>query len=143
MSIQPGAALYTQGFGTRPENVEVPVVTNVAPSSNNVNYPIGKRWINTASNTEYILTSSSMTANVITPVWTLLGTNSGPLNTLSDTANTTITPAAGNIQIAGTASQITSTAGSGAPHFVFTFFDYCSWFSYHYNYTDGRDQCDD
>lgn len=113
MTFQPGANLYTQGFGSRPENVEVPVVSLVAPSITQVNYPIGKRWIDTTSNTEYVLTSNPMVGNVITAAWTLLGTNTGALNTLSDTIGTTVTPSAGNIQIAGTASEITSTAGSG------------------------------
>jgi hypothetical protein len=45
VSIQPGANLYTQGFGSRPESVEVPFVTNRAPLTTDINYPIGKRWI--------------------------------------------------------------------------------------------------
>lgn len=107
-----GANVYTQGFGSRPENVEVPILSLVAPNSQNFNYPIGKRWINTATNTEYVLTSISTIGGTSTATWTLLGTNSGALNTLSDDSNTTTSPSAGNIQLAGTSDQIATTAGS-------------------------------
>jgi hypothetical protein len=43
----------------------------------------------------------------------LLGSNGGALNTLSDDAATTVTPVSNNIQLAGTANQIKTTAGSG------------------------------
>jgi hypothetical protein len=115
MTIQPGANLYTQGFGSRPENVEVPVISNVAPTANNyTNIPVGKRWIDTASNTEYVLTSISTVGGSPTATWTLLGSASGSLNTLSDQSASVVTPSAGNIQLNGTAGQITTTAGSGS-----------------------------
>jgi hypothetical protein len=114
MTFQPGAILYTQGFGSRPENVEVPHIDNRAPSIMDVNfYPIGKRWINITANTEYTLTSFTSSQGVVSAVWTLLGTNGGALNTLSDGSSTTVTPVSNNIQIAGTNGQIASTAGSG------------------------------
>jgi hypothetical protein len=114
MTFQNGAMLYTQGFGSRPENVEIPHLDTRAPTSSDVNgYPIGKRWINTATNTEYVLTSTTSSMNVTTPTWTLLGTNSGALNTLTGDSGGAISPSAGNITLAGTANQIT-TAGSGS-----------------------------
>jgi hypothetical protein len=113
MSIQPGAALYTQGFGTRPENVEVPVISTVSPGPNFYNYPIGKRWINSVANIEYTLTSISTIGGVSNAIWTTLGTVAGPIDTLTDGSSTVVTPVASNIQIAGTAGQIVSTAGSG------------------------------
>jgi hypothetical protein len=112
MTIQPGAAVYTQSFGTRPENVEVPVISTVAPNVNNYKYPIGKRWIDTVTNTEYVFTSLSTIGGVASATWTLLGAAAGALNTLSDGSSTLVTPSAGNIQIAGTPSQIATTAGS-------------------------------
>jgi hypothetical protein len=113
MSFQNGAMLYTQGFASRPENVEIPHLDTRAPTSADVNfYPIGKRWINTATNTEYVLTSISSSANVMSATWTLLGTNTGALNTLTGDSGGAISPSAGNITLAGTANQIT-TIGSG------------------------------
>jgi len=49
MTIQSGAVLNTQGFGNRPENVEIPHVDVRNPSSLDTGrgfFPIGKRWIN-------------------------------------------------------------------------------------------------
>lgn len=47
MSIpsQPGAVLYPQAFGIRPENVEVPVYSNREPTAQDVQFPVGKEWI--------------------------------------------------------------------------------------------------
>lgn len=112
MTTQPGANLYTQGFGSRPESVEVPVITNVAPSAINVNgFPIGKRWINTSTNTEYALTSISSSGGVTTGTWTLLGAGSGDLNTLTTQDSVVVSPSAGNINIIG--SNTLTTTGSG------------------------------
>jgi len=112
MTIPPGGNLYTQGFGSRPENVEVPHIDTRAPTTTDILYPVGKRWINTSSNTDYTLTSFSSSGGTLTANWTLLGTNTGALNTLSD-GTTTVNPTAGNIEILGTASQITSTGTNG------------------------------
>lgn len=56
MMFQPGADVYTQGFGSRPENVEVPHIDLRAPNTTDYFYPIGKRWINSVTQTEYVLT---------------------------------------------------------------------------------------
>ncbi len=109
---QPGANLYSQGFGSVPAGVAIPHLDTRAPATTDILYGLGKRWVNTASNTEYTLTSLAASGGVTSATWTLLGTNTGALNTLSDTASTTISPSAGNIQIAGTSSQISATAGS-------------------------------
>lgn len=112
MSSQPPAMLYTQGFGSYPENVEIPVVSTASPGTNNINYPIGKRWINTSANAEYVLTSKTTSAGVTTGAWQITASPTGAIATLTGDSGTA-TPAAGNIQIAGTASQI-STIGAGA-----------------------------
>lgn len=111
MSIQPGAMLYTQGFGSRPENVEVPFITNRAPTSSDVNYPIGKRWIY-LDNGEYILVEITASGGINTASWVLNGTNTGPLNTLTGNSGGAIAPSAGNINIVG--SGIITVAGSGS-----------------------------
>lgn len=113
MSFQPGANLYTVAYGNRPESVEVPHIDTRAPTTLDILYPVGKRWINTSANTAYVLTSQSSSSSGTTSTWTLLGTNGGALNTLSDNASASVTPVSNNIQIAGTSSQITTTAGSG------------------------------
>jgi hypothetical protein len=112
MTTQPGAMVYTQGFGSRPENVEVPVISNVAPASNQTNYPLGKRWINTAANTYYVLTNLTTSAGITTATWTLMESGTTAFLSLTGDSGTAL-PSAGNVQIAGTANQITTT-GSGS-----------------------------
>jgi hypothetical protein len=114
MTFQPGAAVYTQGFGTRPESVEVPHYDVRAPVGTDVGpfFPIGKRWIFVGT-AEYVLLSLSVSQGVTTANWSLLGTDTGSLATLSD-GSTTVTPTAGNIEILGTPAEITST-GTNSP----------------------------
>lgn len=113
MTFQPGATVYTQSFGSRPENVEVPHYDVRAPTPTDILYPQGKRWINTVGDAEYVLTSFSTSGNITTANWVLLGTAGGALNTLTGDSGGAISPTAGNINLSGTGSQITTT-GSGS-----------------------------
>jgi hypothetical protein len=113
MTFQPGANVYTQAFGSRPENVEVPHLDVRAPATTDILYPVGKRWVNTVGNAEYVLTSFSASGNITTANWSLLGTNTGALNTLTGDSGGAISPSAGNITLSGTAGQI-ATTGSGS-----------------------------
>ena len=71
--IPTGAMLNTQGFGNKPANI--PFYSNADPASNNVNFPLGQRWL--CPSGEYVLTSFSSANNNITATWTLLGSNAG------------------------------------------------------------------
>lgn len=112
MTFQPGANVYTQGFGSAPENVQVPHIENREPTIYDIDYPIGKAWVNPSANEEYVLTSLNVSNGVTTADWEVRATP-GTLDTLSDDSNTTVAPVGNNIQLAGTADQITTTAGSG------------------------------
>ena len=112
MSFQPGANLYAVAVGTHPEGVEVPFISTMAPSSSSVNFPIGKRWV-VPTVGEYVLQALSSAGATLTATWTLLGTNGGPLNTLTGDSGGALTPSSNNINILGTANQVTTT-GSGA-----------------------------
>ena len=113
MPFQPGAVLNTQGFGNRPESVEVPHLDTRAPTSSDYLYPVGKYWVNSSANTIYFLTSQSSSATGTTANWQLLDSGASALSTLTDTANTVVSPVSNNIKIAGTTNQVTSTAGTG------------------------------
>lgn len=112
MSFQPGANLYAVAVGTHPEGVEVPFISPAAPSTSSVNFPIGKRWIVPGSG-EYVLVALSSAGGTLTATWTLLGTNGGPLNTLTADSGGALSPTANNINILGTANQVTTT-GAGS-----------------------------
>src|SRR4030095_683067 len=106
MVTQPGANLYTQGFGSRPENVEVPHYDVRPPSSSDILYPLGKSWIDYVAHNAYILTGLSTVAGITSATWVNDAVSGGPLNTLTDDSNAAITPVANNIKIAGTSGQI-------------------------------------
>ena len=87
-----------------------PFIAKRAPGTGDTGFPLGKIWVDKLSGDAYILVTTA--GGVAT--WTLSGAGSGgPLNTLSDDASVVVNPVANNIQIAGTASQLTTTAGVG------------------------------
>lgn len=87
----------------------VPIIAKRDPTSLDTGYPLGQTWDNKVLNTYWVLTSvAAGAAN-----WEELTPNgSGSLGSLTGDTGTA-TPSAGNIQIAGTAAQIT-TAASGS-----------------------------
>lgn len=114
--MQPGAVLYTQGFGSRPESVEVPFVTNRAPTTLDTMagaFPIGKFWVNTTTGNVYCLGGYSTALGVLSANWAFLGSTAGDLDTLTGDSGGAIGPTAGNINVLGTANQITTT-GAGS-----------------------------
>src|ERR1700729_1500512 len=113
MTVTQGANLYTVAYGTRPEAVEIPTFQPRAPTTSDVQWPLGKEWINTVGNGVYKLTSFTTTSGVVTANWTLLGTSGGALNTLTGDTGGALAPSAGNISILGTANEI-SVSGSGS-----------------------------
>lgn len=96
MTFQPGANLYTQGFGSRPENVEVPHIDLRAPNSTDILYPIGKIWLYVNNSVWYLLGQSTITG-VTTSNWSEISNISGPI-----------------VSVAGTANQITAITTGGA-----------------------------
>ena len=112
MSIQSPANLYTQGFGSRPETVEIPVVAQRDPGANDYQYPIGKRWINDVANNEWSLTSVTTFNGITTAVWTVSASGSLLLSTITTQDATVVVPTNGNINLSGSGS--TTTVGSGS-----------------------------
>lgn len=108
---QPGAMLYTQSFASRPENVEVPHLDVRAPATSDLNYPVGKHWVDTVANAEYVLTSFSSAGGTLTANWQTTASGTGALASLTGDTGTA-TPTTGNIQIAGGAGVTTSASGS-------------------------------
>jgi len=105
--IQPGAQLYTAGFGLRPENVEVPHYDVRAPTSADANFPLGKRWIDYIGQNEYSLVAFATSNAITSAVWSLLGGNSA-LSSVAPTANQTTVSTAGGVATVGLASAITA-----------------------------------
>jgi hypothetical protein len=74
-------------------------------ASNGSPFVAGSQWINTISRSVFFYEGAGM--------WILQSNLTGDILTLSDTVGTLVTPTvAGNVQIAGTANQVSSTAGA-------------------------------
>lgn len=86
MTFQPGAMVYTQGFGTRPENVEVPFYSNRAPASTDIRFPVGKRWVY-VNNGIYELLGFTTTSGVTSANWVQLADSDGPIESVAGTTN--------------------------------------------------------
>lgn len=114
MPIQPGSTVYTQGFGSRPEDIEVPHLDVRPPNATDTQYPIGKRWLDTVLGNEYVLGNLSSAGGVLQANWAFLGGTSGDLNTLTTNDNTVVMPSAGNINLSGAGSITTVGAGATA-----------------------------
>jgi len=120
--FQPGANLYTQGFGSRPENVEVPHYDKRIPTTTDILYPIGKRWIYVGNSTWELLGLSTV-SGITTANWVELSNSSGPVEAVVGTANeVTVTNTAGTATVSLPSGIITPgsltttttlTAGTG------------------------------
>lgn len=116
MTVQPPAMLYTQGFGSRPENVEIPIVEDFDPGNFFIpGLPIGKRWTNRAANRVWELTSVATVSGITTPTWTQLGAAGGALSTLTGDLGAAVTAVGANIDVKGGASGgiIFNNGGAG------------------------------
>jgi hypothetical protein len=110
--VEPSAMLYTQGFGSATNALSVPHYDKRAPGVTDINYPLGKFWLNTLNGNSYQLGYFSVSNGVTSANWTFLGSAAGTLNTLTTDDATVVSPSVGNINIAG-ASPL-STTGSGS-----------------------------
>lgn len=68
MTFPTGGMLYTQGFGSRPENVEIPTYQTRAPTTTDTNWPIGKRWIQVGV-AEFSLLNITSVGGTLSAVW--------------------------------------------------------------------------
>jgi hypothetical protein len=102
-----------QGIGSSfppPVNATRAPATTDLTSPNGYPYQIGQEWIysNPSATPPYVIYTYYGAGN-----WEASSDSLGDILTMSDTTGTTIYPnSAGNVQIAGTANQITSTAGT-------------------------------
>lgn len=110
MTTPSSVQVYTQGTGTSGNSL-FPIYSQVAPTTSDNQWPVGKLWINQADNAVYMLTSVTTAGGVKSGNWIGVGGGSADVNTLSGNTGTAI-PASGNIQIAGTGGL--SFAASGA-----------------------------
>lgn len=116
MTIPRTSRSYAVAVGTASNSISVPVYALVDPTIYAIQYPIGKRWINTVSNNAFELTSFVSSGGSVTAVWTATGGSSGTFSSLtvtgSGTFGTGVTATTGNIT-ASAGNLVSGGAGNG------------------------------
>jgi hypothetical protein len=100
-------------YGDSPSGaaIETIQVASRAPNSNDNQYSPGTLWLNAEpAGTGNLYFLAGFSSGV--PQWELLGTASGNVDTLTDTAGTVVTPIAGNIQLTSANGNLTIVAGA-------------------------------
>lgn len=69
MTFQPGNMSYVQSNGSAPNSVCFPHIDTRDPTELDINYPVGKRWINQTDDEEWTLTSFDSVAGSLTANW--------------------------------------------------------------------------
>lgn len=108
---QPGfGASYTSGTGSFSLNELAPMVASRAPTTADSKFPIGKIWSYPANSAAYILVSkSSSSGGLVSATWDLFGGGGASIDTITGDSGGALSPSSGNLNILGTASQITTT----------------------------------
>lgn len=87
-----------------------PIIASRDPTSADINYKVGREWINKVTPSIWFLGSKASS----TAVWIAAGSGTvGGVVTITGTSGGPISPTAGNINLLGTANQM-SFAGSGS-----------------------------
>jgi len=69
--------VYTQGTGSASTDVFVTKISEKNPSPSDVNYPVGKRWVNSTTGIEFILIGQTSNNGQIFANWIALGGTGG------------------------------------------------------------------
>lgn len=103
----------TQVYGAQgspiPGVFQPPIVTTRDPTSSDINFKVGRQWVNKSTPSMWFL--GSKTSGSATWIAAGSGTTGGVV-TLTGGSGGALSPTAGNMNILGTANQLTST-GSG------------------------------
>lgn len=101
--------LYPVANGTASNNVSVPYFAARDPNANDLlDFPVGKRWINTTSNIEWTLKNFTSSAGVVTANWVNLSIAGDITNLTGDTGSAA--PSGGAIKISGGGTGLVTNA---------------------------------
>lgn len=101
--------VYTVATGTASTSPFINVVAARNPTTSDIQYPVQKRWVNSATGLEYFLLNFISTGGVVQANWLLLSAGTGVLLTLTGNFGPPVSPIAGNIFVQGDNSTITIT----------------------------------
>lgn len=116
--IPAGANLYSSSGNISSNSLVTTIRASRPPTTYDTkgpqgNFVIGQDWVYSMTGGVYYLTQLTSSNGQVSATWTLLGVTGGALATLSGDTGTA-TPTLGNIQIAGTANEITTAASGSA-----------------------------
>lgn len=108
--------VYTQGSGTASTDPFIAVTAEVNPLPTNVNYPVQKRWVNTATGAEYFLANYYSSDGQVLANWVALGIADGVgIQTVTGNSGGAVsgTGSPSNINIVGDGTSIAITGNPG------------------------------
>lgn len=121
MTFQTTQQAYCQAVGTSPTNSSY--ISNRDPTSNDINFIIGKFWVNTDNQSLWYLNSFTSANGVVQADWESIQSS---LQTLSDTANTVVDPSSGtatpphNIQLTSLDATVTILSDAANNRILFS-----------------------
>jgi hypothetical protein len=109
---QPGANVYTQGFGPLPETLttSIPHIDVRAPTSTDVNYPVGKTWL-WPNNSTFVLLNLLTTSGVTSATW-------APISSTVTTVTAAASPQTDNSRVGSVTFSGVSIAAAATQTFV-------------------------
>lgn len=116
MTTNYGQQVYAQGPGTASTTLLDAVRLPRDPTPQDVNFPLGKFWVNTIDNDIFYYTSQTSLGGVLQAIWTNLASGTaGTVNTLTGDIGAPVTPVLGNIDVKGqgTGAILFSNNGPG------------------------------
>jgi len=110
VSFQPGANLYTAGFGLRPENIEVPHLDVRAPTTSDTLFPVGKWWLFVGNSLWYLLNQTS-TGGKLRSNWVQVsGSGGSGVTSVTGSNGVDSSPTTGSVVVSGI-NATTSSVG--------------------------------
>lgn len=90
------------------------------PTANDINFAIGQRWLNQLTKNEWVLFDFSSSTGTVQALWEEIG-GQHDVNTLTGDTGGAVSPnSSGNIDLLGTANQITTTGNPGTNTITFS-----------------------
>jgi len=116
MTTNYGQQVYGQGPGTASTKLLDAERQPRNPTDQDINYPLGKLWVNTINFNVFYYVSQSTTGGNLTAIWVEIsaGLTPGALDTLTGDIGGVVNPVAGNINVRGGAAGAVLFSNGGA-----------------------------
>jgi len=105
---------YTSNAGLSSSSPFVDVFETRDPTGNDTQYPIQKKWLNTATSNFWELVRFTSSGGILQAVWVnLTAGSSGQVQTITGNSGGPLTPIGGNINVVGDGTSITAVGNPG------------------------------